>query len=72
MVLEKDKLLDLEAEIAQHAQQASRAAHGDFVVLRTRLAEEIVVGSEMNYRSDVVPMVLTQNAESFPARSRPR
>jgi hypothetical protein len=61
----EDKLLDLEAEVAQPAQQASGAAHGDFVLF-ARLAEEIVVGSEMNHRGDVRPVMVSDGTEPVP------
>src|SRR5680860_696591 len=60
------ELLDLEVEVAQPAQHPARAAHGDLLVLRARLAQEVVVRGEMDERRDAAPVVLTDRFEPLP------
>ena len=60
----EDELLDLKVLRAEFPQQPTGPLHGDLLVLGARLAEEIIVGGEMDHRGDVRPVVLTDGAES--------
>jgi hypothetical protein len=50
----ENKLFDL--EFLEVLQEPLGAAHRDLLVKRARFAQEIVIGGEMDYRGDAVPV----------------
>ena len=54
-----------ESQVPQHLQDAACSLDGDFVVLRARFAEEVVVRGEVDQRGDVGSMMLTGGAQSL-------
>jgi hypothetical protein len=62
----EDELLDLKVLRAKLPEQPAGPLDGDLLVLRARLAEEIVVGGEVDHRGHVRPVVGTDGAQPLP------